>query len=93
MKTYQRDTCENIADNYGVYNQVLIAMEEMSELTKELCKYRRFQKNIPQIAEEIADVKIMLQQLEYLFGVENLVDAQIDEKLNRQLERMKEERR
>ena len=45
------------------------------------------------IAEEIADVRIMLEQIEYLFGIDITVNAQMDNKLNRQLKRMKEERR
>lgn len=93
MKDYMKESCIFIADNYGVDSQVLIAIEEMSELQKELCKYKRNQNNIPSIAEEIADVRIMLEQIEHLFGIEIMVENQMDYKLNRQLERMKQEHR
>ena len=35
----------------------MVAIEEMSELTKELCKNGRGQENTNHIAEEIADVE------------------------------------
>ena len=49
-------------DTYGSDLQIVVTMEEMSELQKELCKY------LPaSIAEEIADVEIMLEQMKMLF--------------------------
>lgn len=93
MKDYQIESCKFIADHYGLESQLNILSEELSELNKEICKYKRFGNNIPAIAEEIADVRIMLEQVEYLFGIDITVNAQMDNKLNRQLERMKEERR
>ena len=48
-----------------------MAIEEMSELTKELCKvFRSLEKiaNLENIREEIADCKIMLRQMEIIFG-------------------------
>ena len=40
--------------------------EEMAELQKELCKNARGKDNRAEIAEEIADVHIMLDQMEIL---------------------------
>ena len=40
-----------------------IFFEEMSELQKELCKHDRGKDNREAIAEEIADVQIMLEQM------------------------------
>ena len=48
---------------FGVRNQTVVAIEEMSELQKELCKMLRGQANAEHIAEEIADVEIMLAQM------------------------------
>ena len=53
---------------YGVDAQMKMAIEEMSELTKELCKNFRGKDNKEQIAEEIADVEIMVEQLKIMFG-------------------------
>ena len=55
---------------YGAEAQTLMVMEEMSELTKELCKHARGADNTDAIAEEIADVYIMLNQMEILHKVE-----------------------
>jgi len=60
-----------------------MAIEEMSELTKELCKYFRYGNNEKEIAEEIADVKIMLTQLEMIFDVDLKMSWVIEEKISR----------
>ena len=54
-------------DTYGSALQIVVTMEEMSELQKELCKYLRGKYSPASIAEEIADVEIMLEQMKMLF--------------------------
>jgi NTP pyrophosphatase (non-canonical NTP hydrolase) len=52
-----------------------MAIEEMSELTKELCKLvNRGFDNKQQIAEEIADVFITISQIIVGFNIENEVN-------------------
>lgn len=92
MKAHQSENCRTIANFYGKESQVLIAIEEMSELTKELCKYFRRYNRKKEIIEEIADAEIMLEQLKYLFGVHKEVSNQVDYKLERQLRRIENER-
>lgn len=61
---------------FGERAQILIAIEEMSELTKALLKYIRhedfnqgdYDDIVESIAEERADVSIMLNQLAVIFG-------------------------
>ena len=48
---------------WGPIAQTLMVFEEMSELQKELCKSARGKQNKDAIAEEIADVYIMLGQM------------------------------
>lgn len=62
----------------GPSMEIDVAIEEMSELTKELIKHRRGQKNIPHIAEEIAHVEIMMEQLKMIFCCRDLVAEQQD---------------
>lgn len=69
-------------ETYGLDLQAMVAIEEMSELTKELCKRRRGAKNLDAIVEEIADVKIMLSQLTEVYGSE-AVQMAFDTKLAR----------
>lgn len=52
---------------YGSEIQRVVAIEELSELQKELCKSLRGQTDRQHIAEEIADVQIMLEQMMILY--------------------------
>lgn len=61
-------------NTYGKDSQIRVMIEEMSELTKELCKLYRAH-GAPEtsaverkIAEEMADVQIMLDQMKIIFG-------------------------
>lgn len=60
---------------YGTIAQMEMAIEEMSELTKAICKYKRAlgAGNVTpdieaNIIEEMADVQIMLDQMKLIFG-------------------------
>lgn len=55
---------------FGAEAQTLMVFEEMAELQKELCKHARGKDNKAAIAEEIADVEIMLEQMKILHGIE-----------------------
>lgn len=72
---------------WGAEAQTLMVFEEMSELQKELCKHARGRDNREEIAEEIADVRIMLQQMCILHDCEDLADEIMLEKLARLRER------
>ena len=51
-------------ETWGEQPQMLMVVEEMSELMKEILKnVSRHKDNIDQIIEETADVEIMLEQL------------------------------
>lgn len=56
-----------LIDQCGAQNQTNVAIEEMAELTKEIIKSKRGQENFAEIAEEIADVDIMLEQLRMIY--------------------------
>lgn len=62
---------EAAIDTWGSEMQVVVAIEEMSELTKALTKYIRADDVatiVTNIREEMADVGIMLNQLSLIFG-------------------------
>ena len=65
-----------------------MAIEEMSELAKELCKRCRGRDNVEAIAEEIADVEIMLQQMVMMFDCAGQVETFRRYKLERLAERL-----
>lgn len=65
-----------------------MVLEEMSELQKEICKRWRGKDNIKAIAEEVADVEIVLGQLKLMLDIEDLVADYWDEKMARLKERL-----
>ena len=75
---------------YGSRAQIDMAFEEMAELQKELCKHARGKDNLEEIAEEIADVTIMLEQLRLIFNVNEKVCEYMDQKILRLRERLGE---
>lgn len=95
-----REKTAEIAEYYGYQKQARQTIEEMAELTKEIVKLER---KIEQgdtgsdktaLLSEIADVQIMLWQLQDSFFAENkeIVQYVMFEKINRQLERIKNDK-
>lgn len=74
---------------YGAQAQTMMVMEKMAELQKELCKHARGKENRAQIAEEIADVQIMLEQMELLHDCAGLVAGFKAQKLDRLEKRLR----
>ena len=68
---------------YGKENQLVVACEEMSERQKEITKALRGCGNVWHIAEEIADVEIMLEQLKEIYMLHDLVGTYRAMKLDR----------
>ena len=61
----------------------MMAVEEMSELTKEICKIWRGKIDREALADEIADVTSMLEQLRLIYNVNDAVCAHMDKKIRR----------
>ena len=70
-------------DTYGAEAQTLMMFEETAELQKELCKHARGADNRENIAEEIADVLIMLDQMIMLHDCREAVEDYKVIKINR----------
>lgn len=73
---------------WGESSQKIIAIEEASELIKELTKNLRGKDNLEAIAEEIADVEITTEQIKDMFDITGKVQAIKKEKLIRLAERV-----
>lgn len=73
---------------YGKDKQVVKMFEEMAELQKELCKNVWGADNIENIAEEIADVLILLAQMQIYFKCMDRVSAYKEYKLKRLRQRI-----
>ena len=87
----QDNICSRAICHYGEEAQRLIAIEEMSELTKELCKFSRDQSSRDKIADEVADVYICLSQIELMFRLHDTVQERMAFKLRRLEQRMDDE--
>lgn len=79
-------------NQWGMDAQINMAIEEMAELISALEHYRRLKKwghhaTAEDVADEVADVEIMMEQLKFMFGFDSLYLFQIKEK---KLARVKE---
>lgn len=93
------DVLCDAVNTYGLDAQTDVCIEESSELIKALLKFRRLtieerltakgMKVLENIQEEIADVQIMLWQMELLYGCD-CVPCEIERKIERLRERVKE---
>lgn len=71
---------------YGFPAQAAMVVEECSELTNAICKFRRGRVGNDDIITEIADVIIMCEQLSYYFGKEK-VELEKERKKARKIKR------
>lgn len=80
-----------IADTYGLELQIYKLIEECGELVTAAAKYDPHDYRMGyHLAEEMADVKVMLEQVEYLLSIHGTVQEYMDEKIDRQIRRMRE---
>lgn len=96
MKQSERkELYKQCIEAWGLDAQIYMCIEQMSELTKEFCKYRRLKftdqskelqekkkENLAHIQEEIADVLNTVEQMAMVFG-EKEVDKVRDFKIER----------
>lgn len=77
-------------ETYGNEAQVNQGIEEMAELIQAVNKFRRKPviENLENIAEEIVDVEIMLEQYKIIFGATLPVNRIKSNKLQRLAERL-----
>jgi ribosomal protein S13 len=79
----KKDVYNKAKQVYGIDAQVTKAVEELAELQKELCKFLLDDGNMEHITEEIADVKVMIEQLELIFECKAAVKTVKDSKILR----------
>ena len=96
MTEVQIIKCSKIAKHYGLRNQKLQAAQELNELQALLLRRKNQITNQRDhhnnIVDEIADCTIMIEQLRQLYNIEmSEISDRINQKLNRQIERMNNE--
>lgn len=78
---------------WGIDSQMMMVVEEASELIKAICKLRRTgvtAETVNAVAEEIADMEIMLEQLKIMFYLSEGVSEWKNYKISRLLQMIKE---
>ena len=89
----QRSIMAEIINYYGHEPQKMMLLEEMAELQKEICKDMRYDPDLEAITEEVADVLIMLEQIQMMYRISETRLHQITNiKLRRQLRRIEDEK-
>lgn len=87
-----QEIMEMALERYGREAQEDMAIEEMGELIVAIMHLRRERIAVRELAEEIADVEIMLMQLKTAHDIHELVEQIKDIKIDR-LEKRLEQRR
>ena len=101
-----KDKLLEIINHYGIDKQLKYIHSEYFELDEAIMDYRYSgvdfnydeeardieKEYIHHIAEEIADVMVMLKQFQYYYGIsDEKIEKIMKEKVDRQLERIKDE--
>lgn len=79
---------EEALDKFGAERQIRKLTEEMAELQKAICKWQEDEGGVEAIAEELGDVRIMLDQMAMLFDVKQKETEWREMKLHRLAERL-----
>ena len=95
MENGIKETLENAIKVYGRDKQTEMAIEEMGELLVAINQQKRGRISIEAVQEEIADVKIMVEQLAIIYGEDGVSNfeakkvARLKERIIKQLEKCK----
>ena len=65
-----RERCSRVIKAYPRDHQMLVAMEELAELTQAISKYLRYGDTEP-LLEEFTDVLVMLEQIRQMLQIED----------------------
>jgi len=87
-----REIYRLVVNQYGESYQVDKAIEEMGELIQALIKYRQHGTNKDNVAEEMADVEIILSELKLIFSNRESVKEWKKYKLERLESNVKKDR-
>lgn len=93
MTETQKRTCHTILEHNGITSQLRLLIKECAELihvTSDVEWYGATTKTVYNLFSEIADVEIIIEQIKQCY-YQCETDQIIDDKLNRQLERIKKD--
>ena len=95
MENGIKETLQNAIKVYGRDKQTEMAIEEMGELLVAINQQKRGRISVEAVQEEIADVKIMVEQLAIIYGENGVSNfetkkvARLKERIIKHLEKCK----
>jgi hypothetical protein len=87
----RRKVYTNALISCGESRQLIVALEELSECQKAICKIMRGGEDFRSLAEEVADATIMLEQVRMIFSINDEVCRVMDQKVMRLDRNLKKE--
>jgi hypothetical protein len=87
---WERSIYQRAIEIWGQDAQIRMVVEELSELIVAVCQYERKRIPVYEVASEIADVEIMLEQLRSMLGSEKTISRLVTEKKLAKLRRLEE---
>lgn len=72
---------------WGIETQIMMVVEECSELLFTISKWMRGKYKADKLVEEIADVEIMLEQLKIIAGIS---DTEVQSEKNKKIQRLED---
>ena len=80
---------KHIAKHYGFQHQAIKTVEKCSKFITTLSKLANGEGSWAYVVEEMADVMVMLQQMQYFLNIDSaLLHTTMEAKVHRQIERM-----
>ena len=76
LKKYEVDeekVLQDAIDTFGIEKQLIVTIEELSELQKTIAEYLRYNKSdeyVGEIIEELVDAEIMIRQVKKMFKMD-----------------------
>ena len=85
------DVCRTAIQTYGEVHRLSELAKAMSRFTESIHSAIVLKTNREQIADDMAELRILLRQAEMIFDIQDAVQKKTEEKLENQYYRMKEE--
>ena len=84
LNELQKSVIENALDKWGSMSELVVTIEELSELQKEVTKQIRNEGKMENLVEEMADVYIVMEYLKMILAItDDDINREVEKKLNR----------
>ena len=92
LNDLQKNALVKALEKFGSISELIITVEELSELQKEVTKQLRNEGKMENLVEEMADVYIVMEYLKMIFAItDDDINKEVEKKLNRLENRLNSE--